>query len=67
MAEIKHPEIHVQLIGTDGNAFALIGKVAGAIRSNVGSDAATEFVNAATSSGSYDELLARIQRTVNVD
>jgi len=29
---MKHPEIEVQLIGTDGNAFALLGKISKALR-----------------------------------
>ena len=29
---IKYPEIEVQLDGTDGNAFALIGKVQKALK-----------------------------------
>ena len=31
---IKYPEIEVDLVGTDGNAFALIGKVRQALKAN---------------------------------
>lgn len=30
--EVKHPEIHVQLVGTDGNAFSILGKCLEAMR-----------------------------------
>lgn len=32
MNDVKYPEIEVELIGTDGNAFALIGRVTKALR-----------------------------------
>lgn len=67
MSDIKYPNITVRLIGTDGNAFAIIGKVARALRREAGPDAAAEFQAAALSSGSYDELLQLCIRTVNVE
>ena len=66
MSEIKYPNITVELIDQDGNAFNLIGITAKAIRQNVGNDAAKEFLDEAMSMGSYDLLLAYIGRTVHV-
>ena len=62
----KYPEIRVELSGTDGNAYAILGKVSKAIR-RAGVDAATrkEFTTEATS-GDYDELLATAMRWVDV-
>lgn len=59
-------DIKVELIGHDGNAFNLIGRVAKALRKEVSAEAATEFTNQAMEQGSYDELLAFIQETVDV-
>jgi hypothetical protein len=63
--EPQYP-VTVQLIGTDGNAFALIGKVAAALRTQVGPEASRAFIKEATAQHSYDDLLAFIQRTVEV-
>ncbi len=64
--EIKYPHVSVELIGTDGNAVSLIGLVAKQIRRKVSTEAATEFANEAFGSGSYDEVLQLIMRTVDV-
>jgi hypothetical protein len=32
MSDVKYPEIEVELIGTDGNAFAILGKVQEALK-----------------------------------
>jgi len=61
-----YPEIEVQLIGADGDAFAIIGKVQKAIRRNAGTVAATEFIEAATNCDSYDALLQFVMETVEV-
>ncbi|OQA76214.1 MAG: hypothetical protein BWY31_04650 [Lentisphaerae bacterium ADurb.Bin242] len=58
--------VTVRLVGTDGNAFALLGKVRQALR-RAGYDAGfiEQFTKEAMA-GSYDELLACIMRYVNV-
>ena len=59
--------IDVQLVGTDGNAFALIGKVGAAlVDGEVPDDAVSEFVNEAMEQKSYDDLLNFLAETVNV-
>jgi|TARA_R110000744_G_scaffold269946_2_gene383233 hypothetical protein len=59
--ETKFPNIEVQLTGTDGNAFSVIGKVKRALPRDV----QDEFMNEATSGG-YDNVLATAMRWVNV-
>lgn len=53
----KHPEVKVRLIGSDGNAFTILGRCSSAAR-KAGLDAATvgQFVNEAMN-GDYDHLL----------
>lgn len=62
----RYPDVEVELIGTDGNAFALIGKVAKALRREVSREASDAFRSEAMIQGSYDELLQLIMRTVEV-
>lgn len=63
---IRHPNITVQLTGTDGNAFAVIGKVRAALRkANVPAAEIEEFTTEATS-GDYDNVLVTAMRWVHV-
>jgi len=62
----KFPEVEVQLTGTDGNAFNLIGIVAKALRREVSPEAAAEFQTAAMASESYDAMLRVCMETVSV-
>ncbi|MDD3228938.1 MAG: hypothetical protein PHE09_06925 [Oscillospiraceae bacterium] len=69
MSEQKHPvtNVTVRLVGTDGNAFALLGKVRQALR-RAGYDAGfIERFTKEAMAGNYDELLACIMRYVNVE
>ena len=62
----KHPEIDVQLSGTDGNAFALIGRVQGALRkAGVSAEERAAFTKEATS-GDYNHMLATCMKWVDV-
>jgi hypothetical protein len=64
--EVKYPNIKVKLVGTDGNAFALIGKVKQALRDKkVPVEEQKKFVEEAMS-GDYDHLLATCCEWVNV-
>lgn len=60
---IKYPEVTVQLTGTDGNAFAILGAVSKALRKAKVDPA--EFMASATS-GDYNHLLATAMRYVDV-
>lgn len=54
---VKYPEVEVTLVGTDGNAFALLGKCSKAARrAGLTKEQIKEFTDEATS-GDYDHLL----------
>lgn len=64
--QVKFPNVHVKLVGTDGNAFALIGKVTAALRkAKVDSNDIKTFQTEAMS-GNYDHLLQVCMNTVEV-
>ena len=63
---VSHSDVAVVLTGTDGNVYALIGRVAAALRAGVDGASAHQFVAAAFACTSYDEVLRLIMRTVNV-
>ena len=65
MDQVKYPDITVKLIGEDGNAFAVIGKVSRAIKSKYGKEASDAFFKEATQ-GDYNHLLATCMKWVNV-
>ena len=58
--------ITVKLTGTDGNIFAIIGRVREALRRNGRSDLIKEFTDYITSSSSYEEALCRVMEYVIV-
>lgn len=63
---VKYPDIKITLVGTDGNAFAVLGKTTGALRrAGVSKEQRDEFMKAATS-GSYDHLLQTVMQWVEV-
>ena len=55
-----------RLVGTDGNAFAVIGNVKRALERAGQQDRASEFVTKAMRSNSYDEVLALCFEFVDV-
>ena len=63
---VKFPEVGVQLSGTDGNAFSIIGRVSKALKAAGKPEAAKEFSEAAMGCGSYDALLRLAMETVEV-
>jgi len=59
-------DLEVQLIGTDGNAFAVLGKVRQAMRrAKVSKEQIEEFTKEATA-GDYNHLLATCMEWVDV-
>ena len=65
--EVKYPDITVQLTETDGNAFAILGKVQSALRkAGVPDEERNKFFAEATT-GDYDHLLQTCMRWVNVE
>ena len=66
MEEPKYPNITVRLIGEDGNAFFILGRVTSALkRAGVAQEDIKAFT-AEAMSGDYDNLLAMVMRTVVV-
>jgi len=65
-ADCKYPEIKVRLVGEDGNAFAILGRVSGAMRkAGVSKEERDQFF-AEAMSGDYDHLLQTCMKWVNV-
>ena len=58
--------IHVKLVGEDGNAFAILARVRSALRRGGRSDLVDAFTKEATS-GNYTHLLATVMEYVEVD
>jgi len=66
MTNVKYPTITVKLVGTDGNAFAILGKVRAALRkASVPAEAVEAFTKEATA-GDYNTLLATCMNWVDV-
>jgi len=64
--KVKHPEVTVKLTGSDGNAFAILGKVIQAMkRAGIGEEERDAFMAEATA-GNYDHLLQTVVRWVEV-
>lgn len=65
--EVRFPDITVVLSGTDGNVFAIIGKMRDALRQSKGLAVANAWVDEALDQHSYDDVLILCMRTVVVD
>ncbi len=65
--DVKYPEIEVELVGQDGNVFAILGRVTKAMRkAQLSNNQIDEFTDEATS-GDYDHLLQTCMKYVNVN
>lgn len=63
----KYPNVVVQLIGTDGNAFAILGAVTKALkRAGISKEEREKFTQEATA-GDYDNVLTTAMRWVVVE
>jgi hypothetical protein len=60
-----YPNVKVQLVNGDGNAFAIMGKVKNALQKAGHRDAAEDFMDEAIS-GDYDNLLQTCMKYVVV-
>ena len=64
---VKFPDVEVKLVGEDGNAFAILGRVQKALkRGGASQEEVAEFMREATS-GDYDNLLQVVMRWVEVE
>ena len=67
MVTYKYPEIQVRLVGEDGNAFAILGRVQRALRQHgVDTDEINAFHKEATA-GDYNHLLRTCMEWVDTD
>lgn len=65
MNDVRHPEVHVRLVGEDGNAYSILARVLKALRrASVSKEERDEFTREATS-GDYDHLLQTCMRWVD--
>ena len=63
----KYPEVQVRLVGEDGTAFAILGRVQRALRKHgVGTDEINAFHKEATA-GDYNHLLRTCMAWVDTD
>lgn len=66
MSDVKYPSIKVKLVGHDGNAFAILGRVREALRkAQVPADEQQKFMDEAMS-GDYNNLLVTCMKWVKV-
>jgi hypothetical protein len=67
MENPKYPEIQVQLVGLDGNAWSIMARVSSALKkAGVSEDEVSEYL-AESQSGDYDNLLRTAVKWVSVD
>jgi len=65
MSDVKFPNVYVPLVGEDGNAFSILGRVGKALRKGGATrEQIDEFTTEATS-GDYNHLLATCCNWVN--
>lgn len=64
--EPKYPNVEVQLVGEDGNAFAIMGRVASALKSAGVPQSEIDEYYAESTSGDYDNLLRTAVKWVAV-
>jgi len=62
----KYPEIEVQILGRDGNAFAIMGEIQNALKkAGVSKDEISLYIKESMS-GDYENLLRTAMRWVSV-
>lgn len=67
MSDVKYPEIHVQLIGLDGNAFSILDRCQREMKkARLSQEEIQQFMNEATS-GNYDHLIATCMEWFDVE
>ena len=63
--DVLYPDVEVKLVGTDGNAFSLMGRVSRALKEGGHRDAVAPFQKEAMK-GDYDHLLQTCMKYVVV-
>lgn len=64
--EVKYPDIEVELLGQDGNAFAILGAVKKALKRAGVPQTEIDAYMAEAMAGDYDHLLQTTMRWVEV-
>lgn len=64
---VKYPHISIELVGQDGNAFSILGRLQRALRQGGVPRDEIDAVMADAQSGDYNHLLVTVMRTVDVD
>lgn len=62
--KIKYPNIHVELVGENGNAYAILGRVTKAMRRADLPKSEIDAFQKEAMSGNYDNLLQTVMRWV---
>ena len=65
--EIRHPEVIVNLVGEDGNAFSILGRVRKQLRQANVPQAEIDAFFAEATNGDYDHLLRTVMTWVTVE
>jgi len=63
----KYPNVNVPMVGEDGNAFSILGRVKRLMRRAGLPDSEWEAFRVEATSGDYDYLLATVMRWFEVD
>lgn len=67
MNTVKYPRVHVPLLGQDGNAFSILGRVMNEMRRQAVPADEVEAFHAEATSGNYDHLLQTVMRWVSTE
>jgi hypothetical protein len=67
MSDVRHPDIVVELVGTDGNAFAILGHVTRAMKAAGIDKAERDQFMAEAMAGDYNHLLVTVMKWVTVE
>jgi hypothetical protein len=66
VSDVKYPYVSVELTGSDGNAFSILGKVTRAMRKHGILHEEIEAFMAEATTGDYDHMLRTCMKWVNV-
>lgn len=64
---VKYPHINIPLVGQDGNAFAILGRVKRIMRRADLPDSEWQAFHTEATSGNYDNLLLTVMKWFSVD
>lgn len=63
---VKYPEVQVRLVGEDGNAFAILGRVTEALEVAGHDKSVSDAFTEEATQGSYGQLLNTVSKWVTV-